>query len=44
MMVVTASGHVGQHLLKKVKEEVKAKMKLLGVDASFDAELEVMNS
>ena len=22
MMVVTASGHVGQHLLKKVKEEV----------------------
>ena len=40
MMVVTASGHVGQHLLKKVKEEVKAKMKLLGVDASLDAELE----
>jgi hypothetical protein len=40
MMVVTASGHVGQHLLQKVKEEVKAKMKLLGVDASLDAELE----
>ncbi|MEI6692884.1 MAG: hypothetical protein WCL43_09210 [Chlorobium sp.] len=40
MMVVTASGHVGQHLLKKVKEEVKAKMQLLGVNASVDAELE----
>lgn len=39
-MVVTASGHVGQHLLKKVKEEVKAKMQLLGVNASVDAELE----
>jgi hypothetical protein len=40
MMVVTASGHVGQYLLKKVKEEVKLKMKQLGVDAVVDDEIE----
>ncbi|MEI6757299.1 MAG: hypothetical protein FDX18_06930 [Chlorobium sp.] len=34
MMVVTASGHVGQYLLKKVREEVKQKMKQLGVNPS----------
>lgn len=40
MMVVTASGHVGQYLLKKVKEEVKIKMKGLGISASIDDELD----
>ena len=32
MMIVTASGHVGQHLVKKLKEEAKLKMKQLGID------------
>lgn len=40
MMVVTASGHVGQHLLKKVKEEVKMKMKQLGIEADVDEDIE----
>jgi hypothetical protein len=40
MMVVTASGHVGQHLLKKVKEEVKIKMKQLGIEADVDEDIE----
>ena len=33
MMVVTASGHIGQYLLRKVREEVKLKMKQLGIKA-----------
>ncbi len=40
MMVVTASGHVGQYLLKKVKEEVKMKIKQLGINTTVDDELE----
>lgn len=40
MMVVTASGHVGQYLIKKLKEEMKLKMKQLGVNATVDDELE----
>jgi hypothetical protein len=40
MMVVTASGHIGQYLLKKVKEEVKLKMNQLGVNAAVDDEIE----
>ena len=40
MMVVTASGHVGQYLLKKVKEEVKIKMQQLGINGAVDDELE----
>ncbi|NTV05951.1 MAG: hypothetical protein HGA59_05515, partial [Chlorobiaceae bacterium] len=40
MMVVTASGHVGQYLLKKVKEEVKLKIKQLGANAVVDDEIE----
>jgi hypothetical protein len=40
MMVVTASGHVGQYLLKKVKEEVKINMKQLGINATLDEEME----
>jgi hypothetical protein len=40
MMVVTASGHVGQYLLKKVKEEVKIKIKQLGIEAAVDDEVE----
>ncbi len=38
MMVVTASGHVGQYLLKKVTEEVKIKKKEHGINASIDDE------
>jgi len=40
MMVVTASGHVGQYLLKTVKEEVKAKLKQLGINTSVEEEME----
>ena len=40
MMVVTASGHVGQYLLKKVKEEVKITMNKLGINATVDEEIE----
>jgi hypothetical protein len=40
MMVVTASGHVGQYLLRKVKEEVKMKMKQLGITGKEAGELE----
>ncbi|NHQ59032.1 hypothetical protein G9409_00255 [Chlorobium sp. BLA1] len=40
MMIVTASGHVGQHLLKKVKEEVKAKMQQLGINGDVDENIE----
>jgi len=36
MLVVTGSGHVGQYLLKKVRDEVKMKMKQLGVEKSDD--------
>ncbi len=31
MMVVTASGHVGQYLVRKLREEVKVKKKQLGI-------------
>ena len=34
MLVVTASGHVGQYLLKKVREEVKMKMKQRGINVT----------
>ena len=34
MLVVTASGHVGQYLLKKVRDEVKMKIKQLGLKVS----------
>ena len=40
MMVVTASGHVGQYLLRKVREEVKLKMKQLGITGKAAGELE----
>uniref|UniRef100_Q3ARG8 DUF4149 domain-containing protein n=1 Tax=Chlorobium chlorochromatii (strain CaD3) TaxID=340177 RepID=Q3ARG8_CHLCH len=40
MMVVTASGHVGQYLVKKLKEEMKQKMKQLGITTSVDNEFE----
>jgi hypothetical protein len=36
MMVVTASGHVGQYLLRKFREEVKLKKKLLGIADSAE--------
>ena len=38
MMVVTASGHVGQYLVKKVEEEVKIKTNQPGINAVFDDE------
>jgi hypothetical protein len=37
MLIVTGSGHVGQYLLKKVRDEVKMKMKQLGVSATDDS-------
>jgi hypothetical protein len=40
MMVVTGSGHIGQHLLKKVKAEVKMKMKQLGLEADVDENID----
>ena len=40
MMVVTASGHVGQYLLKKVTEEVQMSLKQLGINATVDEEME----
>lgn len=36
MMVVTGSGHIGQYLLKKVREEVKMKKKQLGIEMPAD--------
>jgi hypothetical protein len=36
MLVVTGSGHVGQYLLKKVRDEVKLKMKQLGAAVTDD--------
>jgi len=36
MLIVTASGHVGQYLLKQVREEVKIKMKQLGLEVTED--------
>ncbi len=32
MLIVTGSGHVGQYLLKKVRDEVKMKIKQLGLE------------
>ena len=43
MMVVTASGHIGQYLIKKLKDEIKLKMKQLGINASVDDELEMQH-
>ena len=42
MLIVTASGHVGQYLLKKVKDEVKMKTQQLGItvtDQNLDPQL-----
>lgn len=38
MMVVTASGHVGQYLLRKLREEVKQKKKQLGIADSQESD------
>jgi hypothetical protein len=40
MMIVTASGHVGQYLLRKVREEVRLKKKLPDHASMNDDELE----
>ncbi len=40
MLVVTASGHIGQYLIKKLKEEVKIKLKQLGITTDVEDELE----
>lgn len=36
MMVVTASGHIGQYLVRRFREEVKLKKKQLGIPDSAD--------
>ena len=36
MLIVTGSGHVGQYLLKKVRDEVKMKIKQLGLEVTDD--------
>ena len=36
MLIVTGSGHVGQYLLKKIRDEVKIKMKQLGIAVTDD--------
>lgn len=36
MMIVTASGHVGQHLVRKFRSEAKLKKQQLGIDAPPD--------
>ena len=36
MMIVTGSGHVGQYLLKKIRDEVKMKIKKLGIEVTDD--------
>jgi hypothetical protein len=38
MLIVTGSGHIGQHLLKKVKEEVTIKNKELGLEIDENKE------
>jgi hypothetical protein len=40
MLIVTGSGHIGQHLIKKLKDEMNAKLKQLGINSSADAEIE----
>jgi len=40
MMIVTGSGHVGQYLVKKLKDEVKLKMKQLGIPPNKDGDEE----
>ncbi len=40
MLVVTASGHIGQYLIKKLKDEIKLKMTQPGVNATVDDQLE----
>ncbi|MEI6848163.1 MAG: hypothetical protein WCK32_09075 [Chlorobiaceae bacterium] len=40
MMIVTASGHVGQYLVKKVKAEVKMKMKELGIEGTGEEDID----
>lgn len=40
MMAVTASGHVGQYLVKKLREEVNMKKKEAGIKNSEDEEAE----
>ena len=40
MMIVTASGHVGQHLVRKFRSEAKLKKQRLGIDAPPDDALD----
>jgi len=40
MMIVTASGHVGQHLVRKFRSEAKLKKQQLGIDAPPDDALD----
>ncbi|MBM3163117.1 MAG: hypothetical protein FJZ79_07330 [Chlorobi bacterium] len=36
MMIVTASGHIGQYLVRKIREEVKMKKKQAGITENAD--------
>ncbi|NTV08948.1 MAG: hypothetical protein HGA81_10170 [Chlorobium limicola] len=40
MMTVTASGHVGQYLVRKLREEVNMKKKETGIDNDRDEDIE----
>ncbi|RXK88401.1 hypothetical protein EST62_03345 [Chlorobaculum sp. 24CR] len=40
MMIVTASGHVGQHLVRQFRSEAKLKKQQLGIDAPPDDALD----
>ena len=40
MMIVTASGHVGQHLVRKFRSEAKLKKQQLGIEAPPDDALD----
>lgn len=40
MMIVTASGHVGQHLVRKFRSEAKLKKQQLGIDTPPDDALD----
>lgn len=41
MMLVTGSGHIGQHLINRLRKEVKEKIKQLGIDPTDTDELEM---
>jgi hypothetical protein len=40
MLVVTASGHIGQYLVRKIREEVKMKKKQPGIEVALNDDLD----